>query len=215
MTAGDAADTVVKRPPGRPRSEATQQAIIDATIGLLDTVDYRDISIDRIATTAQVGKQTIYRWWTSKAELVLDAYTAKLSRLPLLLPSPDAFADLEDDLNRFFAIMRHDLIAKGMRGMIADAQLDPEFKAKFYKRIAYVRCEALHRVFDHGWAMGQFRRDLDSDALAHMIHGAFWYRLLSGAEEAYDDAYARELVSLLRSGIATSRVDREPCNALS
>jgi AcrR family transcriptional regulator len=215
MTAQDKIDASTKKPPGRPRSEATQQAIIDATIGLLDKVDYRDISIDRIAATAQVGKQSIYRWWPSKAELVLDAYTAKLSRLPPLLPSPDAFADLEDDLKRFFAIMRNDLIAKGMRGMIADAQLDPEFKARFYARIAYIRCEALHRVLDHGWEMGQFRRDFDSDALAHMIHGAFWYRLLSGTQESYDDAYARELVNLLRCGIATSRVDREPRNEIA
>ena len=191
-----------KRPPGRPRSEATQQAIIDATIGLLDEVDYRDISIDRIAATAKVGKQSIYRWWPSKAEVILEAYTQKLNRLPPLLPSPDAFADLDDDLRRFFAIMRNDLIAKGMRSMIAEAQLDPDFKHQFYARVARVRCEALRRIFRHGQSLGQFRTDLDEDALAHIIHGAFWYRLLSGTEYAFDDAYAHTIVGLLRPGMA-------------
>lgn len=190
-----------RRAPGRPRSGATQQAIIDTTINLLETVEYRDISIDRIALTAKVGKQSIYRWWPSKAELVLDAYTAKLNRLPPLLPSPDAFADLEDDLKRFFAIMRNDLIAKGLRSMIAEAQLDAEFKDKFYARIARVRCEALRRIFRHGWAIGQFRDDIDADSLAHVIHGAFWYRLLSGTTHSYDDAYAHNIVQLLKPGI--------------
>lgn len=194
-----------KRPAGRPRSEATQQAIIDTTIELLDTVEYRDITIDRIAATAKVGKQSIYRWWPSKAEVVLDAYTAKLNRLPPLLPSPDAFADLQDDLKRFFAIMRNDLIAKGMRSMIAEAQLDPGFKEKFYARVARVRCEALRRVFRHGWAIGQFREDIDPETLAHVIHGAFWYRLLSGTSYPYDDDYAHKVVELLRPGIEKRR----------
>lgn len=199
------ATDATKRPAGRPRSEATQQAIIDTTIGLLETVEYRDITIDRIAATAKVGKQSIYRWWPSKAEVVLDAYTAKLNRLPPLLPSPDAFADLEDDLKRFYAIMRNDLIAKGMRSMIAEAQLDPSFKEKFYARVARVRCEALRRVFRHGWAIGQFREDIDPEVLAHVIHGTFWYRLLSGTTYPYDDDYAHKVVALLRPGMEKSR----------
>ena len=191
-----------KRAPGRPRSEATKQAVIDATIGLLDEIDYRDISIDRIAATAKVGKQSIYRWWPSKAEVILGAYTQKLNRLPPVLPSPDAFADLEDDLRRFYAIMRNDLIAKGMRSMIAEAQLDAEFREKFYDRVARVRCEALRRIFRHGVSIGQFRTDLDEETLAHVVHGAFWYRLLSGTKYAYDDDYAHKVVELLRSGMA-------------
>lgn len=201
-TAAAAPGASPRRAAGRPRSETTQQAIIDTTITLMDTVEYRDISIDRIAATAKVGKQSIYRWWPSKAEVVLDAYTAKLARLPPLLPSGDAFADLEDDLKRFFAIMRNDLIAKGLRSMIAEAQLDAGFKEKFYARVARVRCEALRRIFRHGWAIGQFRDDIDAETLAHVIHGAFWYRLLSGTTYPYDDAYAHNVVELLRPGLA-------------
>jgi AcrR family transcriptional regulator len=191
-----------KRSQGRPRSGETRQAILDAAVALVGERDYRDVSIDAIAAAAKVGKQSIYRWWPSKADVVLEAFTEhSLSRMPPLVPSADAFADLEADLARFFAFMRNELIAKGVRSLIAEAQLDPEFRAKLYDGVHHVRCEALRRIFRHGYALGQFRQDLDEDALAHVFHGAFWYRFLSGTNHPYDDTYARDVVSLLRPGI--------------
>jgi hypothetical protein len=46
------------------------------------------------------------------------------------------------------------------------------------------------------------RDDLDFEAVAHVIHGALWYRMLSGTTYAYDDDYAAKLVALLRPGMA-------------
>ncbi len=193
---------LARRGPGRPRSEETRQAILDAAMALVGDRDYRDVSIDAIAGAAKVGKQSIYRWWNSKADLVLDAFTEhSLRRMPPLAPSADAFADLQADLERFFAFMRNDLVAKGVRSLIAEAQLDADFRTNLYERVHHVRCIALRRVFEHGYALGQFRTDVDEDALAHIIHGAFWYRFLSGADEPYDNAYAREIVKILRPGI--------------
>ena len=190
------------RSPGRPRSEGTRTSILDAAVELIGTRDYRDVSIDAIAASAKVGKQSIYRWWTSKADLVLEAFTDhSLSRLPPLVPSADAFADLEADLTRFFAFMRIPLVAKGVRSLIAEAQLDAEFRTKLYERVHRVRCEGLRRVLRHGYALGQFRQDLDEDSLAHLIHGTFWYRFLSGTKYAYDDAYAKEIVRMVRPGL--------------
>jgi AcrR family transcriptional regulator len=195
-----------KRGPGRPRSEHTRQAILDAAIELIGTNDYRDVSIDAIAARAKVGKQSIYRWWPSKADLVLEAYTEhSLSRMPPLVASADAFADLEADIARFFKFMSNELVAKGVRSLIAEAQLDPEFRTKLYERVHRIRCEALRRVFRHGFALGQFRPDVDTDTLAHMIHGAFWYRFLSGTKYQADDAYARNVVAIIRPGIEAKK----------
>ncbi len=191
-----------KRPPGRPRSEETRQSILDAAVRLIGTNEYRDVSVDGIAAAAKVGKQSIYRWWASKAELVLEAFTEhSLSRMPPLVASADAFADLEADLGRFYAFMNNELVAKGVRSLIAEAQLDAEFRTRLYEGVHRVRCEALRRIFRHGYALGQFRKDLDEDALAHLIHGTFWYRFLSGTKFPYDAAYARNVVAMLRPGL--------------
>jgi AcrR family transcriptional regulator len=199
------ADTAVssKRPPGRPRSDATRQAIMDAALELVGGGPYRDVTIEKIAARAKVGKQSIYRWWPAKADLILDAYTQRsIKGMPPVIQTGDAFADLEADIARFFAFMDDPLIAKGVRSLIAEGQLDDEFRRKLYENVHRVRCEALRRGFEHGIALGQFRDDLDFDALAHMIHGAFWYRFLSGTVYKTDPGYARTVVALLRPGIA-------------
>lgn len=192
----------MKRTPGRPRSEATRRTILDTVVRLIGQNAYRNVSIDRIAAEAKVGKQSIYRWWNSKADVVLEAYTEhSLSNMPPIRKSQDAFADLEADLNRFFVFMSDELIAKGVRSLIAEAQLDEDFKKKLYANVHRVRCEALRRIFRHGYELGQFRSDLDEDALAHIIHGAFWYRFLSGTKYKYDKAYATTIVALLRPAL--------------
>lgn len=198
---------VTKRPAGRPRSVRTHEAILDAAVVLLEREDYAEIPMERIAAHAKVGKQSIYRWWPSKADLLLEAYTRRTAALtPAYLPSADAFADLEDDLARFFTVMQNPTVEKAIRSLIAEAQHDPLFRAKFYGTVWKVRCEAMRRVLHHGVAMGQIRDDLDMDAVAHVIHGAFWYRLLSGTRFAYDRAFARNVVALLRPGMERRRV---------
>src|ERR1700743_3311623 len=65
------------RPVGRPRCMETHKAILCAAADLLESTCYRDISVERIAASAGVGKQTIYRWYDSKADLLLDAFLTR------------------------------------------------------------------------------------------------------------------------------------------
>lgn len=54
------------------RNARSHEAILDATMKLLGSSGYIDFSIEKVASEAGVGKQTIYRWWSSRADLVLD-----------------------------------------------------------------------------------------------------------------------------------------------
>lgn len=67
------ADESPSRRPGRPRSQASRDAILTATRHLLQTVPLAELSIEGVAREAGVGKTTIYRWWPGKAALVLEA----------------------------------------------------------------------------------------------------------------------------------------------
>jgi AcrR family transcriptional regulator len=60
------------RPSGA-RAAARRQAILDAAIELLKDVGYDRFTIDALAERAHAGKATIYRHWSGKAEVVVDA----------------------------------------------------------------------------------------------------------------------------------------------
>ena len=58
---------------GRPPSEmaASHAAIMDAVYVLLQEKTVRDVTMEEIAKRARVGKPTLYKWWSTKATLVL------------------------------------------------------------------------------------------------------------------------------------------------
>ncbi|MEV7424636.1 TetR/AcrR family transcriptional regulator [Streptomyces sp. NPDC091212] len=63
-----------KTPDSSRRSERSRRAIHDAALALVGEVGYAKTTIEGIAARAGVGKQTIYRWWPSKAAVLLEAF---------------------------------------------------------------------------------------------------------------------------------------------
>ncbi|MDQ0984156.1 TetR/AcrR family transcriptional regulator [Streptomyces sp. V2I9] len=63
-----------KAPDSSRRSDRSRRAIHDAALALVAEVGYRRTTIEGIAARAGVGKQTIYRWWPSKAAVLMDAF---------------------------------------------------------------------------------------------------------------------------------------------
>jgi AcrR family transcriptional regulator len=64
---------VATRTMGRPRDDAREAAILDATLDVLSEVGYDLLTIDAVATKAKASKATVYRRWDGKAALVVDA----------------------------------------------------------------------------------------------------------------------------------------------
>jgi AcrR family transcriptional regulator len=63
-----------KRPAGRPRSEASRTSILDAAYSFLRAKPVSAISTVHIARNAGVSTATVYRWWSTKEALLLDAF---------------------------------------------------------------------------------------------------------------------------------------------
>jgi len=196
-------DDPPKRGRGRPRSEATHDAIVDAALELAASTDYRDLSIERIALEAKVGKQSIYRWWPSKAELLLHAFTARsMNRLPPYLPSGDAFADLEDFLRRLLIVLRKPVVAKILRGLVAEAILDPAFAAKLDGEFLEVRRARIHQICHHGIALATLPRDADVAMAASLLLTAA-VTGLSRPPRQHEDPAA--LIAFVRAALSAPR----------
>lgn len=58
---------------GRPRSEQARAAVLNAVDDLLLEVGYAGVTMKSIAERAQVSRQTVYRWWSTKAEVLFEA----------------------------------------------------------------------------------------------------------------------------------------------
>jgi AcrR family transcriptional regulator len=177
---------------GRPRSDLSRQAILRAALDLVAEVGYRSTTIEAIAARAGAGKQTIYRWWPGKAELVLDAVTADAARE---IPVPDTGAvraDLTAFLAATFAAARRPGVLAQLRALMAEAQLDPDFGAALDERFLRSRREALAALL---------RRHPDElrvpvTTAVHTVFGVLWYRILT-RQGRLDATLVRELVTLL------------------
>jgi AcrR family transcriptional regulator len=164
-----------RRPSGRKRSEQAHSAILKAALALLRQRPYADLNCDMIASEAGVGKQTIYRWWNNKAEVVLEA----LSQHARAVTAPETGA-LESDVRAFFEeTFRLVRGSRGtgavLKGLMAEAQLDPEF-ARSFAAFIETRRSALHAVL----ARHSRADEHELGTLVDMLFGAFWYRLLLG-----------------------------------
>src|ERR1700743_2775824 len=106
---------------GRPRDTRLHHAILDATRELLTTGSYAELSMERVAARAQVGKKTLYRRWSSKAPLgagaVLEAYGGSGS-FPVAATG-DVRADLRSWLNEHAAFLAEPANAALVRALIA------------------------------------------------------------------------------------------------
>src|SRR6201994_246 len=115
------------RRPGRRRSEDSRNAILQAATDLVVEQGYAAVSIEKIAQRAGVGKQTIYRWWPSKGDVLMEALAGKAD---LLVPLPDEgswAADLRRMLEATYTLGNAPQIADLLRALMVEVLLDPAF----------------------------------------------------------------------------------------
>src|SRR5688572_21264432 len=126
------------------RSETSHRAIVAATQELLVELGYRELTIEGIAARAGVGKQTIYRWWPSRAALALEAYLGGSDAV--LQPPPDS-GDVRKDVRKLLgwlvAVLAEPIGGRVLAGLIADLQHDPELAERFHRDVVPARRRAM------------------------------------------------------------------------
>ena len=63
--------------PGRPRNDQLEERILLAALDLVVERGYENVTMDAVAARCQAGKATLYRRWSSKAEMVVAAVTRR------------------------------------------------------------------------------------------------------------------------------------------
>jgi AcrR family transcriptional regulator len=195
---------------GRPRSEDARQAIVAAALDLLTRTGYGAVTIEGVAAAAGVGKQTIYRWWSSRSALMLEVLR-EVARLNIRDRDRGSLeGDLEGFLSDTFALARRiPAIPALLRGLMAEAQLDPTFLATLRRELIEPRRAALAAVLARAEARGELRAGQDKDLLLDLAFGFLWYRLLVGHAPLAPRA-ARALAHALCLAAGSSQARRRP-----
>lgn len=162
---------------GRPRSIESEQAILDAAWQLLQKGSVRKVSIEAIAREARVGKATIYRWWPSKAAVIVDAFLAQVEASLPFSEIDSATEAIAQQVQQLVQVFQGD-VGRIVAQIIAEGQYDAEALASFRDRFLSLRREAARQVIVRGIDSGEFDKTLDPDLAMDILYGPIYYRLL-------------------------------------
>lgn len=186
---------------GARRSPETEEAILDAAEALiLEGGGYKALTMDAVARRARAGKATLYKWWPSRARLLLALYARRKAQLPL-----EDTGSLGGDLIAFyrnlFRFWQRTPVGNLFRYVVAEAQLDPDVMAVMTAYAGERRADT-EELFERAAKRGDLRPGVSPAVAADLIVSVAWNRLLT--ERLDDEAGMIAAVTLLLAGFAPS-----------
>jgi AcrR family transcriptional regulator len=189
---------------GRPRSEEADRAILSAAIGVLASRGVGGMSIEEVASRAGVGKATIYRRWSSKGTLALDAYLSEMHQWP---PTPDTGSlheDLRLMLQSWVRLLTTTSAGSIIVGLIAEKQYDAELASSWHERLVQPSRRQYTVILNRAINRGEIAADTDQDHVLDILYGSVTYRMLH-ADRPLNDEFVDAVVSMISAGIKTLR----------
>ncbi|MEU8581736.1 TetR/AcrR family transcriptional regulator C-terminal ligand-binding domain-containing protein [Streptomyces abikoensis] len=186
---------------GRPRSAAVDRAVIETVLRLLeDGVTVAELSMERIAREAGVGKATVYRRWAGKEALMLDVLRSLDAGAPELAGGP-----ARDDLVALLEFLRRRGLAKRssavLRTAVAQVRAHPRLWQEYHDTVVAARRRAFHEVLRRGMAAGEIRADLDVDLLTDLFVSPMLSRAILHDWQELPEGLAEQIVDTVLEGV--------------
>jgi AcrR family transcriptional regulator len=156
---------------------ASHDVIMDAVYALLEENSVRDLTIEAVAKRAGVGKPTLYKWWPTKATLVLAMLC---ERMAPKLEKPTALTAEQSLRFRVRSLIDafNGPFGKIVTGLIAEGQSEPAVLQEFFDRWVSPRRNATITDLQRGKDAGELRPETEPELLNDAIFGAIYYRML-------------------------------------
>ncbi|MER7990191.1 TetR/AcrR family transcriptional regulator [Streptomyces noursei] len=184
------------------RSERSRRAIFDAALTLVGEVGYDKLTIEGIAARAGVGKQTIYRWWPSKAAVLLDAFGSVVDEYDQegLPDTGDLAADLKTVLRATADEFNDAAWQAPYRALAAAGANDEELSRTFVGRLMEPGIRVYVDRLSAAQETGELDPDIDVRIGAEMLLSPFSQRwLMRTGELTY--AFVDTLVDQVLRGL--------------
>jgi AcrR family transcriptional regulator len=186
--------------PGRPRSEKTRLAILEAAGDILLANGFAGATIEAIAARAGVSKVTIYKWWPSRGAVAIDAYFHRFLQTTVFPDSGDTVVDVTSQVLHLIEAFRG-RAGEVMAELLGQAQFDPALSEVLRERWFAPRRAASTSVVRRGIERGEIRSDVTVSIVLDEIYGPVYLRLMTRSQPLSDE-FARELVQNVLRGVA-------------
>lgn len=173
--------------------DSARESILRTTLALLEEHGYPNVTTDLIAAEAQVSKATIYRYWRTKQQIVVDAMRLHMDTLEV--PDLGSFAEevrwiLELRLNQY----RQPRILRLVGGLVGAATTDPQLQPIFNEWVEQLS-RAIRQIVQRGIARRDVRHDVDLYAVETLIAGVIARTVV--LQRSFSSATIDEIVALI------------------
>lgn len=163
-----------RAPPEDPRITQTRARVLEATADLLVQRGFAITSIEAIAAASGVAKSTIYRHWSTREQLCIDAYRSVVQ--PQETPNTGATRDdLVTLLTRLTDGLTTSPWARILPSLIDAAERDADIAA-FHRELTRHRRVPIRTVLELGQQRGDVPADLDLDYVIDLLSAPLFYR---------------------------------------
>ncbi len=167
----------MRRSPGRPRSSAADEAILEATVDVFAEVGLEALTMEGVAARAGVGKNTLYRRFSNKLDLVVGAVRRYTD---VGAPPPDTGTtrgDVQALVDHLVAIVTETPMGRMLPILVVARTRVPELDIAYSEIVADKRARSA-AVVRRGIERGDFRPDVDVDVVVDAFVSAVFYRFL-------------------------------------
>jgi AcrR family transcriptional regulator len=164
--------------PGRPRDPSRDEAILAATLALFAEDGYAGLSIEGVAARAGVGKATIYRRYSSKAQLVVDAVHVCAGVTEDLPDTGNLRADLTSMLDALMNLLRGDL-GPVLLAFAAERIRYPALDEEFKRSVIGAKRAHVRHLLASAIERGDLAPETDIDIVAETGPALMWHHALN------------------------------------
>jgi AcrR family transcriptional regulator len=166
----------------RPRVEGDrEQEILDAALEVLADVGYDRLTMDAVAHRAKASKATLYRRWTSKAKLVVEAL-ARTKSVPLVPDTGELRSDLLTAFCGMGGLTEHETTAT-LGAVMTAVSTDREFAREFRAQVVEPKASVSRQIFERARERGELRDDLDLDIVVPALAGIVLHQVFIFGEQ--------------------------------
>jgi len=191
----------------RPRVEGgREEEILDATVAVVAELGYDRLTMDAVATAAKASKATLYRRWSTKAELVVDAISrAKGCPMPEDVNTGSLRGDLVSMAcgdGGFTDEMPMSVVAGLLTALHRDADLQKAFRERFLAP----RNELTNKVYERAVRRGEIAPDVDVALLSVTLPAVIIHHAYILGVEPTDDLILRVIDNVILPAARGSQV---------